>query len=62
MLSYRVYVSDESPRCEAVTLFHLSLMTFDHLGEEAAPKEALVFVLFALPRFFLNVPEYTDIK
>lgn len=44
MLSFRVYVSGESPRHEAVSLPRLSLMTFDQLGEEAAPKETLVWL------------------
>lgn len=43
MLSLRVYVSGESPRHEAVSLSHLSLITFDQSGEEAVPKETLFF-------------------
>lgn len=58
MLSLRVYASGESPRHEAVSLSRLSLITFDQLDEEAAPKETLV-LLFPSP---LSVSEYTDIK
>lgn len=40
-----------------MSLPHLSLITFDQLGEEAAPKDTLVFC--PLP---LSVSEHTDIK
>lgn len=53
----RVYVSGQSPSCEAMALSHLSQITFDQLGKEAASKEALVFVFF--PHF--SVPGYTDV-
>lgn len=49
-----MYVSGESPRREAVSLSHLSLITFDQLGEEAVPKETLFFFCAPTPFLFQN--------